>query len=217
LTLEGDDVRLHHHAPGRPCAGRIHEDVFVVLVTIRMLRQFAGRDWSPGEVSLMTPDARMLGDLEVFGGADIRFGATHSSFTLPFELLRSPIPESARGASAASGEPPVVEPVMPHGFLEGVEALVTSMLSAGSLSMNMVAEAAGVSARTLQRQLRDLGCSYSDLVQRSRMRQAREWLASTDMPVHEVAFALGYLDPANFTRAFRRVMGMPPREYRRPH
>jgi len=217
LTLEGSNVRVNHSAPGRPCIGSIHEDIFAILVTIRALRAFLGQEWSPGEISWLAPDARMLGDLEILGDASLQFRATHSSFTMALELLASPIPCMVTGAHAGAEARAPVGPAMPRSFLEGVEALVVSMLDAGRLSIDAVAEAAGMSTRSLQRHLRCHNCSYSDIVQRSRIRRAMEWLADTGIPVCEIASALGYGDPANFTRAFRRETGVPPQVYRRLH
>jgi AraC-like DNA-binding protein len=43
---------------------------------------------------------------------------------------------------------------------------------------------------------------------------ACEWL-SQDMPIAEIAETLGYESEASFSRAFKRLIGMPPSQYRR--
>jgi len=58
------------------------------------------------------------------------------------------------------------------------------------------------------------GLSYSQLLHRARMRLAASWLAETTVPVTEIAASLGYSDPANFTRSFRRKAGVSPKQYR---
>jgi AraC-like DNA-binding protein len=40
---------------------------------------------------------------------------------------------------------------------------------------------------------------------------------STDMKIKEIAFRLGYFDPFHFSRAFRREMGITPKEYRKKY
>jgi AraC family transcriptional activator of pobA len=46
------------------------------------------------------------------------------------------------------------------------------------------------------------------------MREARRNLAYTSMSVATVAYALGFGDPAYFTRAFTRTVGVSPRTFR---
>ena len=48
-----------------------------------------------------------------------------------------------------------------------------------------------------------------------RLREAMLQLRTTDRPVTEIAFAVGFGDSNYFTRQFRRAVGMSPREYRR--
>lgn len=67
----------------------------------------------------------------------------------------------------------------------------------------------------LQPRLADVGLTYSEVVSRSRMRLATRWLAESGEPISEIAATLGYRDPANFARAFRRRTGMTPSGYRR--
>ena len=48
----------------------------------------------------------------------------------------------------------------------------------------------------------------------ARYRQACKLLAERGTRISEVAYALGYNDVANFSRAFKRWSGKTPREYR---
>jgi two-component system, response regulator YesN len=60
-----------------------------------------------------------------------------------------------------------------------------------------------------------LGRSFSDEVSTMRMEKAARLLADQGMPVTQAASELGYSNPKNFSRAFRRHFGASPRAYRR--
>ena len=59
--------------------------------------------------------------------------------------------------------------------------------------------------------------SASQYLLRLRMRKGAEMLMSTSEPVKNVAYSLGYDQPAYFTYCFHKVMGMTPQEYRDAH
>lgn len=59
------------------------------------------------------------------------------------------------------------------------------------------------------------GCSVHDLIRQRRMRAAENLLSSTDMPVAEVAEAVGYRDSSYFVKCFKRHCGETPLRYRR--
>ncbi|MDG1442805.1 MAG: AraC family transcriptional regulator [Pseudomonadales bacterium] len=46
-----------------------------------------------------------------------------------------------------------------------------------------------------------------------RIELARQWIGGQDYSISEIAARLGYTDPTNFSRAFRRVTGVSPRVY----
>ncbi len=52
-------------------------------------------------------------------------------------------------------------------------------------------------------------------VQLCRIEEAKRMLAQTPMNLSEIGQRIGYTDPAGFSRAFRREVGISPREYRR--
>jgi len=57
--------------------------------------------------------------------------------------------------------------------------------------------------------------SYSDLIGEIRFEAAARLLRETDATALEIALEVGYEDPSHFSRAFKRIAGISPREYRR--
>ena len=72
-----------------------------------------------------------------------------------------------------------------------------------------------MSVRSLQRRLHESELDFGRLVEEARLELARRMLGDSELKIVEVAAELGYTDSANFTRAFRRWTGVPPREFRR--
>lgn len=58
------------------------------------------------------------------------------------------------------------------------------------------------------------GCPASHLIRDRMVREARRQLVYTNMPVSKVAYALGFNDPAYFTRTFTVATGLSPSEFR---
>ncbi len=213
LTLEPGRVRFHQVVPGRLCAGRHHADLYTLAVTIQMLRRFIGGDWSPLDVHLAATDRSLVGDGSVFGDAEIRLGQPHSSFTISEASLMKTLPPEVRVMSEVT-RPAGFQTAIPQDFLSSLEKITLDLLKAEALRIEAVAEAAELSTRTMQRRLGEIGLTYSTLVARVRCRVAVELLSQTELPVRQIAAAVGYKDPANFTRAFRRIAGKSPQEYR---
>lgn len=79
----------------------------------------------------------------------------------------------------------------------------------GTLAQNL-----NVSTRTLKRRLQDAGSSYQKLLDEVRLAQAENLLRQPDLAIEAIAATLGFQDPANFTRAFKRWTGQTPRAWR---
>ena len=89
---------------------------------------------------------------------------------------------------------------------------------AGPITADEVARRVASSPRQLRRAFSEIrGMSFRSFLTRARMARAAELLVSTDIPVKEVARRVGYQEPSQFTKAFKRVYGVTPSEFRAMH
>ncbi len=72
-----------------------------------------------------------------------------------------------------------------------------------------------MSVRTLHRRLQAAALSYQALVDDARRERAAVLLFDRRLKLGDIAAALGYSDPANFSRAWKRWYGTTPRQARR--
>jgi len=83
------------------------------------------------------------------------------------------------------------------------------------LSLDDIARRVASSRRQLQRAFAEIGdTTFREHLTRVRMRKAAEMLASRTLTVREVAHRVGYRQPAQFAKAFRRYQGVAPSAYR---
>ncbi len=83
------------------------------------------------------------------------------------------------------------------------------------LTLDELGREAGVHPVHLSRVFRkSVGEGIGEHVHRLRVRAACEQMREPEMPIAEISLALGFADQSHFTRAFRRVTGMTPAEFR---
>ena len=86
---------------------------------------------------------------------------------------------------------------------------------ASELSLDDIARRVASSRRQLQRAYAEIGrTTFRDHLTRVRMDRAAEMLAGQTLTVREVAHRVGYRQPAQFAKAFRRYRGVAPSDYR---
>lgn len=95
-----------------------------------------------------------------------------------------------------------------------IEAQILPDLHAGSLSMDKVARALGMSRQTLYRRLKEEGVTFAEIHDDLRHRMARDYLTARKVSVNETAYLLGFSEASSFVRAFRRWTGQSPTAFR---
>src|SRR5690349_24778934 len=86
---------------------------------------------------------------------------------------------------------------------------------ASDLSLDDIARRVASSRRQLQRAYAEIGnTTFREHLTRVRMERAAGLLADKGLTVREVARRVGYRQPAQFAKAFRRHLGVAPSDYR---
>jgi AraC family transcriptional regulator, regulatory protein of adaptative response / methylphosphotriester-DNA alkyltransferase methyltransferase len=86
---------------------------------------------------------------------------------------------------------------------------------ASDLELDDIARRVASSRRQLQRAYAEIGnTTFREHLTRVRMERAADLLASGGLTVREVARRVGYRQPAQFAKAFRRAKGVAPSDYR---
>jgi two-component system, response regulator YesN len=96
------------------------------------------------------------------------------------------------------------------------QGYIDSHFGEPTLSLESVASAAQISPGYLSRLLKmETGFSFVDYLTRVRINRAVQMMADPSMKIYEVAEAVGYQSQHYFSRAFKRVFGRPPVEFRK--
>jgi len=114
-----------------------------------------------------------------------------------------------RQADAAIARLPPVE-----GLALEVRRELASRMGGRDTRLQAIARSLGTSVRSLQRGLAAAGFSYQQLLDLARKDAAERYLSNSPLSIGEVAFLLGYSEPAAFHRAFRRWHNETPRAFR---
>ncbi len=213
IETETDNVKIHSllDLPS-DMEGLPYSEWRQSMAVVDVVRAFAGATWSPGEMAFRS--VAQPGPYAVERYPDTRFltGQRSAWISVPRSLLSLP-PRIKRTA----GKPAMTVSAAVETDMEvpmALKLVLQSYLGEGYPAIELAAELSSTSVRTLQRRLKQYNLSYSTLVQQAQFEYARELLKNPDIRTLDIAYAVGYEDPSNFARAFRRIAGVSPREYR---
>ncbi|MBW7472517.1 AraC family transcriptional regulator [Marinobacter sp. M216] len=147
----------------------------------------------------------------------VHFGAKENGITLKPEIWTQP----TRQAQAAMHEKLVdlcereLQQIR-KGWTTGdrVKHLLTPLFKGESPSLETIASKLGVAPWTLQRQLAAEGTGFRELVDETRKQLARDYIRETETALSEIAWLLGFANPAAFHKAYRRWFDISPGEHR---
>lgn len=77
-----------------------------------------------------------------------------------------------------------------------------------------IAKQLGLTERTLQRRLQQQNTHYQALLDKIRLREAKQLLSHTQSTIEQTALAIGFHDVRSFRRRFKQWTGQSPNEYR---
>lgn len=85
-----------------------------------------------------------------------------------------------------------------------------------NITLDDIVKVSFIGARRLQIIFKEYhGCTITEYIQQRRMSQAESLLAKTDLPIGQIAQAVGYSNASRLAELFRKSTGMLPGEYRK--
>jgi AraC-like DNA-binding protein len=162
-----------------------------------------------------TPDD--IAEMERVLGCPVHTGTAWNGWALSRETWELPLRRRdpvlggllQRQADDAIGRLPPMD-----GVALDVRRALASRVGGGDTRIQAIARMLATSARSLQRRLATAGFSYQQLRDLARKDAAERYLADSPLSIGEVAYLLGYSEPAAFNRAFRRWHRETPQAFR---
>jgi AraC-like DNA-binding protein len=218
MTTEAGACAWRYHLSPAIRADRQHAYLFALVIMRDVVRLAAGPDWLPRQVRLegAAPAGHSRRLKEAFG-EHITWGSGENALILGQSLLALPLLWARQSLSerrADEASTALESSMPPADFVGSLRQVVRSFLHAGYPRAALLAHASGLSLRSFQRAMATAGLTFSDLVEQVRFEMATEMIGRPGARLIDVSLELGYSDPANFTRAFKRWTGRAPRLYR---
>jgi len=195
--------------------GADHILVGYAASAVKALRTIIGAQWNPSMVHLALRRPSVIEPYRRFFRAPVLFDQREYAIMFPSSVLDAP---------RAGGDPRLAEFVFerlcalereaPRDLVGQVRHAIESQLLRGECDVVHVAGMFSVHRKTLHGYLQEFGTSFEALLDEIRSALAIRMLDHTNLPMGEIAGALGYSNQAALTRAFRRWHGQSPRAWR---
>jgi AraC-like DNA-binding protein len=217
LEIEGASARLRYNYLGVDGARSRHDCEMTLAVMLRAGRLSTGLEWTPSEVSFQHAEPADTSEHRRIFRCPLRFSRPFNEIMFDAALLDLAVVEA---------DPVLCEVLERHaeelltrfprrgGVAEEVRRLLFDALRGGDPGLDSVARRLGLSARTLQRKLKEEGTSHQELLEEMRRDLSERYLREPHMAICEVAYLLGFSEPSAFHRAFRRWTGTTPARFR---
>jgi AraC-like DNA-binding protein len=185
-------------------------------ILLQIWRGLLGPQVRPVRVQLANVDrprnATWHDGLADFFDCPVQYRQAQNSIALPLAVAKQPLP-FANPIVSARGDA-VIADFLAELDRSAIANAVIRCIGAGLVQQENVARELNMSARTLQRRLQGAKLSFAQLLADARRDLSRHHLRNGDLAVKEIAYLLGYADPANFSRAFRAWYGVSPEMFR---
>lgn len=184
------------------------------LLVLSIVRAFAGLGWAPEVMGFRScvPLNPVVG--HIFPKTQFLFRQDYSWIGLPKEMLELKSKRHHSASPTAQEYDAPASGFTADDYVTALKGVLKTYLPDGYPGIALTAEILGTSVRSLQRTLSQCNTTYSKVIEQTRVDTAVELLEHSQNKIIDVAYAVGYEDPSHFSRAFRRLKGASPREFR---
>ena len=179
-------------------------------------KEALGEDIPILELHLKQSEPSYAAEYQRYFHCPVYFNAPENCYVFSSELIHKPLaqaePETAR-IYASQCEKICAQLAKNYTFSDIVR---NHMLSSPRevYTLDTIADRMNMTARTVQRKLRQENSSYKDILEDIRKNLAIEYLQTTDFTLDEIALRLGYSESSSFCHAYKRWTGDNPGDLR---
>jgi AraC-like DNA-binding protein len=204
-------VWLRYELPSEICGTQrqsVEMCCLLLIQTLRMLRGDIGTDW---QVVFAHPPGVPLSRYQKIFDCEVACQQSGNGVIVPKALLEQVL-DSGNPHIRVAVERFVANLIRrnPLDLVQQIEELIARQLANGDCSLAGIAQQLAMNERTLQRRLEAQQIRFSDILDRVRRSQAREFLAQPALPLSEIAILLGYSEQRSLSRACLRWFGTTP-------
>ena len=192
-------------------ANEIYDAVLATLVNF--MRELCGAGWVPSEVLIAHAPPADASPYRRLFRCPVRFDAELNALRFGAHWLDRPVAGADRHALRELRRQ--ADALAQPELIDKLRRSLRVLLLKGVASGDAVADMLAMHRRTLNRRLEALGTTFREVLDDVRHDAACELLAATQLPLDDVAAALGYAGVSPFSRAFRRRAGTAPGQWRR--
>lgn len=187
-----------------------------MAIIVRMCRLALQVSFQPARIALQRSQPSCADRFNAYFQCPVEFSAPLNAIYFDAGLLEQPLP-SANPELARANDRVVIDYLNRfdrEALSMQVRARLIDLLPSGQPTQAQVADALHMSVRNLQRRLQAEGTGFKQLLDETRRELAVQYVRQAYRPIGEITYLLGFSEPSNFTRAFRRWTGSAPMEFR---
>ena len=214
LIASGEQVRWTYYVDEPGALGTRQKVAQAVGLSCNIIRGLAGSNWSPRRVHMVQSPPRDPTEFRRVLRAPVLFNQDADFIEIPAVTLGRPIEHSNPELRKLLDRYLLdMQSGVAHDRGEQTRTAIRACLSRQDCTIEEVAGMLSVSTRTLQRQLKSRGTSFSQLLEDVRIETAQRHLANSQLSLTQLAAILGYSELSAFSRAFRRHCGVSPQKW----
>lgn len=187
-----------------------------LAVLMEMCRASWDESLRPLRVKLERKKPACADRFSEFYGADVEYSAPVNALYFDKSIVEKLLPTG--NAELVRANDKIIHDYLAHWDRSQIALQVRKrlieQLPSGRASEYTVARGLNLSPRTLQRKLREEGTTYKNLLEETRRELANQYIENSRLSINEITYLLGFSEPSNFTRAFKRWHGVSPTAYR---
>ncbi|GLS89759.1 hypothetical protein GCM10007916_08260 [Psychromonas marina] len=191
----------------------LYAELFSTAYLIELIRALTDKNWLPEELAIQSSDVGAFTQLILCDNPNIRLIKVYRdrggcAISIPQDLFNAPFKHHYGWIK------PTREKDAPTDFVGSLIVALPPYLNEGKLAITKAASIIGMSVRTFQRRLDELGTNYTSVLEEVQLQEAKYYLQHSDITITTIGVQLGYSDLSHFSRAFKRLSGETPSHYR---